>query len=77
MYQQFGLRAQDFIYATPRLLDAWDYTHRKEDPKNIIIMAYDSRLLTEITQEAIYTLREGVKSFRQALSGAILIYKKF
>jgi len=78
-FKNTGLRPHEFIYAKQSLLTGW-YASARTKSKNILILAYDRRLLKNnslFSRDDVFVLEEGVNSFKQALSALILIDQKF
>jgi len=75
-YGNYGVRPHEFIYASPRLIIGWDASAHNRS-KNILILAYDSRLLKTHSRDDLFILKEGVNSFKQALSAIIIMHQKF
>ncbi|MBU90126.1 hypothetical protein CMO94_01180 [Candidatus Woesearchaeota archaeon] len=74
VYREHGLRPQDFIWAYDNLNDAWqESSSRLQRFSDTIVVIYDSRLLEKSPYPGVYTLKEDVNSFKDALLAVVLI----
>lgn len=79
VYQDSGLRPKDFIWAHNNLRHGWGeiFTGEGRRSRNRMMIIYDSRLLENIKRHDVYSLKEGVNSFKDALLAVVFVYLRF